>query len=92
MHEEVLPLNGLLSGLLLHRPSVGVDLQMVLNYLPRDSGICDGCHANMSTLARTKVMSVSDYLSPRFPTIQVVWVTSTPIWMTFTGTSSLSEG
>jgi hypothetical protein len=36
--DEVLLLNGLLPGLLLHRPSVGVDLQMVLNHLPRDPG------------------------------------------------------
>jgi hypothetical protein len=26
------------AGLLLHRPGVGVDLQMVLNHLPRDLG------------------------------------------------------
>jgi hypothetical protein len=36
--DEVLPLNGLLLGLLLHRPSIGVDLQMVLNHLLRDPG------------------------------------------------------
>jgi hypothetical protein len=36
--NEVLPLNGLLPGLLLHRPGIGVDLQMVLNYLPRNPG------------------------------------------------------
>jgi hypothetical protein len=34
--DEVLPLNGLLPGPLLDRPSVGVDLQMMLNHLPRD--------------------------------------------------------
>jgi hypothetical protein len=34
--DEVLSFNGLLLGLLLHRPGVGVDLQMVLNHLPRD--------------------------------------------------------
>jgi hypothetical protein len=34
--NEVLPLNVLLSGPLLDRSSVGVDLQMVLNHLPRD--------------------------------------------------------
>jgi hypothetical protein len=34
--DEVLLLNRLLSGLLLHRPGIGVDLQMVLNHLPRD--------------------------------------------------------
>jgi hypothetical protein len=33
--NECLSLNGLLLGLLLHRPGVGVDLQMVLNHLPR---------------------------------------------------------
>jgi hypothetical protein len=33
---EVLPLIGLLSGPLLDRSGVGVDLQMVLNHLPRD--------------------------------------------------------
>jgi hypothetical protein len=31
-----MPLYGLLLGLLLDRPSVRVDLQMVLNHLPRD--------------------------------------------------------
>jgi hypothetical protein len=36
--DEVLPLNRLLSGLLLHWPGIGVDLQMVLNHLPRDPG------------------------------------------------------
>jgi hypothetical protein len=36
--DEVLPLNGLLLGFLLHRPSVGVDLHMVLNHLPWDPG------------------------------------------------------
>jgi hypothetical protein len=34
--DEVLPLNELLLRLLLHRPSVGVDLQMVLKHLPRN--------------------------------------------------------
>jgi hypothetical protein len=34
--DEVLPLNGLLLGPLLDWPGVGVDLQMVLNHLPRD--------------------------------------------------------
>jgi hypothetical protein len=34
--DEVLPLNGLLSGLLLHWPGVRVDLHMVLNHLLRD--------------------------------------------------------
>jgi hypothetical protein len=36
--DEVLPLNKLLPRLLLDRPSIGVDLQMVLNHLPRDPG------------------------------------------------------
>jgi hypothetical protein len=31
--DEVLLLNGLLPGLLLHWPSIGVDLQMVFNHL-----------------------------------------------------------
>jgi hypothetical protein len=34
--DEVLPLNGLLLGPLLDRSGVGIDLQMVLNHLPRD--------------------------------------------------------
>jgi hypothetical protein len=34
--NEILPLNGLLLGPLLDRSGVGVDLQMVLNHLPRD--------------------------------------------------------
>jgi hypothetical protein len=34
--DEVLPLNGLLPGPLLDQPDIGVDLQMVLNHLPRD--------------------------------------------------------
>jgi hypothetical protein len=34
--DEVLSLNKMLSGLLLDRSSVGVVLQMVLNYLSRD--------------------------------------------------------
>jgi hypothetical protein len=34
--DKVLPLNGLLPGPLLDRSSVGVDLQMILNHLPRD--------------------------------------------------------
>jgi hypothetical protein len=33
---EVLPLNELLLGLLLHCTGVGVDLQMVINHLLRD--------------------------------------------------------
>jgi hypothetical protein len=32
----VLPLNELLLRLLLHRPGVGVDLQVVLNHFPKD--------------------------------------------------------
>jgi hypothetical protein len=36
--DEVLPLNGLFPWLLSHRPSIGVDLQMVLNHLPGDPG------------------------------------------------------
>jgi hypothetical protein len=35
--DEVLPLNGLLLGLLLHQPDIKVDLQMLLNHLPKDS-------------------------------------------------------
>jgi hypothetical protein len=34
--DEVLPLNGLSPRLLTHRFGVRVDLQMVLNHLPRD--------------------------------------------------------
>jgi hypothetical protein len=36
--DEVLPHNGLLLGLLLDWFGVGVNLQMVLNHLPRDLG------------------------------------------------------
>jgi hypothetical protein len=36
--DEVLPLNGLLSGFLLDWSGVGVDLQMVINHLPKDFG------------------------------------------------------
>jgi hypothetical protein len=36
--DEVLPLDGLLLWLLLDRPGIRVDLQMVLNHLPRDLG------------------------------------------------------
>jgi hypothetical protein len=36
--DELLSLNGLLLGLLLHRPGIGVDLHMVLNHLPMDPG------------------------------------------------------
>jgi hypothetical protein len=36
--DEVLSLNGLLLGLLLHWPGIGVDLHMVLNHLPMDPG------------------------------------------------------
>jgi hypothetical protein len=36
--DEVLPINGLLLGLLLYQPGVGVDLQIVLNHLSRDPG------------------------------------------------------
>jgi hypothetical protein len=37
-------------------------------------------------------MIVSSYLSPRFPVMRVVWAASVLIWMTFMGTSSLSDG
>jgi hypothetical protein len=36
LSNEVLPLNGLFSRLLTHRFGVRVDLQMVLDHLPRD--------------------------------------------------------
>jgi hypothetical protein len=36
--DEVLPLNRLHLGLLLQRLGIRVDLQMVLNHLPRDPG------------------------------------------------------
>jgi hypothetical protein len=36
--NEVFPLNGLLTRLLLDRPGIWVDLQMMLDYLPRDPG------------------------------------------------------
>jgi hypothetical protein len=36
--NEVLPLDGLLAWLLPDRPGIGVDLQMVLDHLPRDPG------------------------------------------------------
>jgi hypothetical protein len=36
--DDVLPLDRLLPGLLLLRPGIGVDLQMVFNHLPRDPG------------------------------------------------------
>jgi hypothetical protein len=90
--DEVLPHNGLLPGLLLHRPDIGVDLQMVLNDPLGILGICDGCRANTTTFFWKKVMSASSYLLPRFLVMWVVWAASTPIWMTFTGTSSSSEG
>jgi hypothetical protein len=34
--DEVSPLNGLLLGLLLDRSGIEVDLQIMLNHLPRD--------------------------------------------------------
>jgi hypothetical protein len=49
--DEVLPLNGLLPGPLLHRPDIGVDLQMVLHHLPIDLGHLrwsPGKHVNIS--------------------------------------------
>jgi hypothetical protein len=36
--DEVLPLNELLLGLLLHWPDIRLDLQMVHNHLSRDPG------------------------------------------------------
>jgi hypothetical protein len=36
--DDVLPLNRLLLGLLLHRPSAEVDPHMVLKHLSRDTG------------------------------------------------------
>jgi hypothetical protein len=36
LSDKILPLYGLLLGLLLDRPSIRVDLQMVLNHLPKD--------------------------------------------------------
>jgi hypothetical protein len=36
LSDKILPLNGLLLGLLLDWPGVRVDLQMVLNHLPGD--------------------------------------------------------
>jgi hypothetical protein len=36
--DEVLLLDGMLLWLLLDRPGIRVDLQMVLNHLPRDPG------------------------------------------------------
>jgi hypothetical protein len=36
LSDKILPLNGLLLGLLLDRPGIRVDFQMVLNHLPRD--------------------------------------------------------
>jgi hypothetical protein len=36
--DEILPLNRFLLRLLLHRPRVGVNLQMLLNHLPRELG------------------------------------------------------
>jgi hypothetical protein len=36
LSDKILSLNGLLLGLLLDWPSVRIDLQMVLNHLPRD--------------------------------------------------------
>jgi hypothetical protein len=36
LSDEVLPLNGLSTRLLTHRPGVRVDLQMVLDHLPGD--------------------------------------------------------
>jgi hypothetical protein len=49
--DEVLPLNGLLLGPLLDRSGIGVDLQMVLNHLPRDPrhlGWLPGKHVDIS--------------------------------------------
>jgi hypothetical protein len=37
-------------------------------------------------------MSVSSYLSHKFPVMRVVWAASASIWTTFMGTSSLFEG
>jgi hypothetical protein len=48
--DEVLQLDGLLLGLLLHRYGVRVDLHMVLDHLPRDPGHMQrmpGTHLNI---------------------------------------------
>jgi hypothetical protein len=36
-------------------------------------------------------MSALSYFSPRFPPMRVVWEGSTPTWMVFMGTSSVSD-
>jgi hypothetical protein len=65
---------------------------MVLNHLPRDPGHLQrllGKHINI-------ILEESDerkfLFVTRVPAMQVVWVASTPIWMTFMEMSSLSEG
>jgi hypothetical protein len=51
-----------------------------------------GCQANMSTLPRRKVMSVSSYLLSKSSETRVVSPASALTWTIFMGTSSLPEG
>jgi hypothetical protein len=90
--DEVLPLNRLVLGLLLNSLASGYIFRWCSITSLGIPGICDGCQANTSTLAQMNVMSASFYLSPRSPTMWVVWAASLLIWMVFTGKPSLSEG
>jgi hypothetical protein len=86
--DEVLPLNGLLLEPLLDRPGVGVDLQMMLNYLPSDPRHLRWLPDKHIDISLRKVTSASSYLLSRSPEIRVVCLASTPTWTVFTGTSS----
>jgi hypothetical protein len=74
--DEVLSLNRLLPGLLLGRSGTGVDLQMVLNHLPRDLGHLrwlSGKHVNISS----KESDEHEYLfAIQSTAMRVVWATS----------------
>jgi hypothetical protein len=72
-------LNGLFLSLLLDWSGIAEIFRWCLITSLGIPSICDGCQANMSTLAQRKVMSSSSYLVSRSPAMWVVWAASAPI-------------
>jgi hypothetical protein len=90
--DEVLPLNGLLPGPLLDWSGIRVDLQMVLNHLPRDARHLrrlPGKHVDISLEEGDE----REFLfAVQITRIRVVCSASVPTWTVFTGMTSLPEG
>jgi hypothetical protein len=90
--DEVLSLHVLSLWLLAHRLGDRVELQMVLNHLPRDPRHLRRLPSEHVGICLEEGDEREFLFPPRFPAMRVAWEGSAPTWMVFVGLPSAPDG